>query len=90
MQFAEIGESKVEVVERVRPPGMTGQLDALPGGEVGKDLPSGFFQLFFDELDFLFETDAQRMGFRMLSEVFQLVLEFDDRFFEIELVFHAL
>ena len=68
---------------------MARQLDALPGGEVGENLPAGFLQLFFDELDFLLEADAQRMLFRMFAEFVQLALQFDDRLLEIELMFHA-
>ena len=69
---------------------MPGQLDALPGGEIQKNLPPGFLQFFFNELDFFFKTDAQRMFLRVLPEIVQLVLQFDDRFLEIELMFHAL
>ena len=68
---------------------MPGQLDALPGVEVRENLPPGFLQFFLDELDFLLEADAQRMLFRVLAEVLQLVLQFDDRLLEIELMFHA-
>ena len=68
---------------------MAGQLDALPGVEVGENLPPGFLQLLFDELDFLLEADAQRMLFRVFAEFVQLALQFDDRLLEIELMFHA-
>ena len=54
-----------------------------------ENLPPGFLQLLFDELDFLLETDAERMFFRVLAEFVQLVLQFDDRLLEIELMFHA-
>ena len=68
---------------------MPRQLHALPGVEVGENLPAGFLQLFFDELDFLLEADAQRMFFRVFAEFVELGLQFDDRFLEIELMFHA-
>ena len=69
---------------------MPRQLHPLPGREVGKDLPAGFRNLGFDELDLLFEADSQRMRLRMSPEIFQFILQFDDRFLEIELVFHRL
>ena len=68
---------------------MARKLDALPGVEVRENVPPGFLQFFFDELDFLLEADAERMFFRMLAEFVQLVLQFDDRLLEIELMFHA-
>ena len=90
VQFLKIRESVLDVIQRVRPLGMARELDALPGGEVQENLPAGFLQFFFDELDFLLEADAQRMFLRMRAEFIQLVLQFDDRLFEIELMFHAL
>ena len=90
VQFAEIDEGGLEVIQRERTFGMAGQLDPLPGGEVGKNLPPGFLQFLFDELDFLLETDAERMFFSgCFFEFLQLVLQFDDRLLEIELMFHA-
>jgi hypothetical protein len=68
---------------------MPRQLDALPRVEVEKNLPAGFLQFFFDELDFFLKADVQRMLFRVFAKVVQLVLQFDDRLLEIELVFHA-
>ena len=51
-------------------------------------MPPGFRQLFLDELDFLLEADAQGMLVRVLTEFLQLALQFDNRFLEIELMFH--
>ena len=42
VQFLKIGESGLDVIQRVGPLGMAGQLDALPGGEVRENLPPGF------------------------------------------------
>ena len=53
---------------------MARELDALPGVEVEENVPAGFLQFFFDELDFLLEADAQRMLFRVFTEVVELVL----------------
>jgi hypothetical protein len=89
VQFVKIRECVLDVIQRVRALGMPRKLDALPGREVQENLPPGFFQFFFDELDFLFKTDAQGMFFRMQTELVQLVLQLRDRLFEIKLMFHA-
>ena len=68
---------------------MPGQLDPLPRGEVEENLPPGFLELGFDLLDLRVETDAQRVALPMFSEVRQIVLQFDDRLLEIELMFHG-
>jgi hypothetical protein len=68
---------------------MPRELHALPGGEVQENLPPGFLQFFFDELDFLLEADAERMFFRVLAQFVQLGLQFDDGLLEIKLMFHA-
>ncbi len=68
---------------------MARELDALPGGKIGEDVPPGFRQFFLDELDFLLEADAERVLFRVLAQFLQLGLQFDDRLLEIELMFHA-
>ena len=67
---------------------MTSQLHSLPGAQVGKNLPAGFLQLFFDKLDFLLKADAERVLFGMGPQFIKFVLQFDDRFFEIELMSH--
>ena len=53
MQFVEIGESGAQVIEGERALGMAGQLDPLPGGEVGKNLPARFRDL---RLNFLISS----------------------------------
>jgi len=68
---------------------MPRELHTLPGGEVQENLAAGFFQFFFDELDFFVEADAERMFFRVLAEFVQLGLQFDDGLLEIKLMFHA-
>ena len=67
---------------------MTGDLDSVPGAQVGKDLASGFLDLLFDQGNLFLETDAQGMSFRVLSELLEFVLQFNDRLFEIEMMFH--
>ena len=61
----------------------------LPRGEVGVYLPPGFLDFSFYERDLFLEGNVDRMGFWMLSEFFELFLQFDDRLLEIELMFHA-
>jgi hypothetical protein len=69
---------------------MARELDALPGGEIQKNLPPRLLDLLFDDLDFVLETDAKRMFLRVFAEAVQLVLQFNDGFFEVELMLHAL
>ena len=59
MEFSETCESRTQIVESERPLWMPGNLDAVPGTEVGKDLTLGFFDLFLDYSDLFFETDVQ-------------------------------
>ena len=89
VQFVKLGEGVLDVIQRVRPVRMPGQLHPLPRGEVQKDVAPRLLQLFLDDLDFLLETDAQRMLVRVLTEFIQLGLQFDDRLLEIKLMFHA-
>ena len=90
VQFGEIGERRIEIIEGVRAFGMPGELDALPRGEVGVNLPPGFLEFDFDLPDFIFQTDPHGVGLGVLAKLIQLLLQFEDRFLEIELVFHAL
>jgi hypothetical protein len=64
VQFLKIRKRTVDIIQRVWPFGMARQLDALPGGEVGK-ICRRVSSFFFDELDFLLEADAERVLFRM-------------------------
>ena len=79
----------VDIIQRVGALGVARQLNALPRSEIQKNLPPGFLEFFFDQLEFLVKTDAQGMLLRLCPEFFELVLQFDDRFLEIELMFHA-
>ena len=89
VQFLKMGEGFLDVIQGVGAARMARELDALPGGQVQENLAAGFFQLFLDKLDFLFKTDAERVFFRVGPEFVQLVLQFGDRLFEIELMLHA-
>jgi len=68
---------------------VAGQLDALPRRQIQKNLPPGLFDFLFDDLDLFLKTNAQRMFLRVIAEFIQLVLQFRDGFFEVELVLHA-
>ena len=68
---------------------MPGELDALPGGQIGEDLLPHLGNLLLPLADFVLKIDTERMRFRMLLEFLELVLQFDNRFLEIELMFHA-
>src|SRR5437762_575093 len=68
---------------------MPGQLHALPGGKVGKNLAAGVLDLLFNEPDFLLKTDAEGMRLRLLLQLFKLVLQFNNRLFKVELMFHS-
>jgi len=53
---------------------MAGQLHALPGGQIGKNLPARFLNLFFDLRGLLLEADAQLVGLRLPFPILQLAL----------------
>ena len=69
---------------------MARELDALPGVEIQENLPARLLDLLFDDQDFILETDAEGMFLRVRPEFFQLVLQFGDRLFKIELMLDAL
>ena len=69
---------------------MAGYLDPIPRAEIGKDLAFRLFDLLFDESNFLFEADFQRMSFGMFLQLLELMLQFNNRLFEVELMFHPL
>src|SRR6187402_1803472 len=68
---------------------MPGQLHPLPRGQVRKDLAPRFLDLLFDLQAFLLETDVDGMLLRVILEIVQLGLQFEDWLLEVELVFHA-
>ena len=57
---------------------------------LAEDLALGFLELLLDQRDFLLDADVEGVGFRMLLQLLKLVLQFDDRLFEVELMFHRL
>ena len=53
-----------------------------------KDFFAGLRDLLFDQGGFLVEIDAEAVIFAMLNQLFQLVLQLQDRLLEIQLMFH--
>ena len=88
VQLAEVGKGRFEVIQRERPLRMPGNLDPVPGAEVGEDLALGFLQLLLDQANFLLEADVEGVGFRVLLQLLKLVLQLHNRLFEVELMFH--
>ena len=82
MQLLEVVEEHPDVVQGVGAAGVTGQLDALPRGEVAIDLPAGLLHLGLQGLDFLGDVHARR--FRRGAERIDLILELPEGLFELE------
>src|SRR3954466_15181137 len=65
VQFIEIREGALQIIERERALGMARYLDTVPGAQVRKNLPAGLFDLLFDLGNFFLEADSERVRFRM-------------------------
>jgi len=87
VEFGKVSERGLQVIEGKWAARVTGELDALPCGEVGENLFACLGDLAFDVRDFLFEIEADGMGFAMFLEFFQLGLQLGNRFFKIKLMF---
>jgi hypothetical protein len=68
---------------------MPGQLDALPGGEIGENLFSGLGDLFLDACNLLVEINAQAVGLPVFGQFLELALQLGNGLLEIELMFHG-
>src|SRR3989338_735449 len=79
VQLDHVREEQGEVVERVGPLGVAGELDALPGGEAAVNATFEHFELHLQRLHQLRVPLALRVFLRLLEAVFQL----RDRLFEI-------
>ncbi len=90
VQFGEVAERHLQIVQRVGAFGMPGQLHPLPGGQIGKNLAPRFLDLFFDLPGFLLQTDAEGVGFGVFPQLLQLALQFHNRLLEIKVVFHSI
>src|ERR1039458_6266664 len=64
VQLAEVGKGCLEVIQREWPLRMPGNLDAVPSAEVGKDLASGFLQVFSVQPNSFPSAVAGGRGFR--------------------------
>ena len=82
LDLEEVGEELVEVVERVGPVGVPGELDDLPGREVVEDLDLEPLGLPLQLLDLVAHID--RGGGRELLQLFDLGLEGEQRPFELD------
>ena len=58
---------------------------ALRLAKIWRLVSSSFFSI---KRDLLLEADAEGMGFRVLLQLRKLVLQFHNRLFEVELMFH--
>ena len=84
VEFGKIGKGGGEIIEGVGAAGMAGELDALPWGEVRKDGLAGFLELGLHLGDLGLQADG-----RVLFEFIELALQFEDRLFEIQIMFHS-
>jgi hypothetical protein len=65
-----------------------GDLDLVLGAEVGEYLPLGFLELLFDHGDLFLDANAEGVRFRVFFQLVQLGLQFSNRLFEVEVMFH--
>jgi hypothetical protein len=89
VQFGEIVEGAVEVVERVGTPGVAGELHALPGGEVRVNALSGFLDFGPNLIDLTLEVHLDPAWQRGLSQGIQLGLKDNNGLLKIEVGFHS-
>ena len=88
VQFQELVEAELRVVEHVGPLGVAGDLDALPGGEQGVDF-------LLQPLEFLFQLrDLDREFFGRLdvvlaAQLVEFLARFHERFFKFQDLLHA-
>jgi len=89
VQFLELVEGQTQVVEGVGAPRVPGQLDPLPRGEVGIQLPLGILDLALQQADLLLPGNAQGGRPGLGLQVVELALQFGDGLFEVEKMSHA-
>src|SRR5688572_9909362 len=87
MQFNEIAEGELKVIQRERPRSMSGDLHALPGSETGINRALGFLDLRFHPADLRIQVYIVLTA--MAAEFVEFLLEFKNGFLEIQgLQFH--
>jgi hypothetical protein len=82
MQFHPTGKATADIIEREGPQDVSGELDALPGGEVIVNLPARFADFGFHRLDLGIEVEIVLV--RMVLQILEPPLQFQDRLFEIK------
>ena len=90
MQLSKAGKRGIQVIQGERAFGMPGDLNAIPGAQVQKDLALGFFDLLLNDRNFFLQSNAEGMLFGVLSQLLKLALQFCNRLLEVELMFHPL
>ena len=82
MELDEVAEAEPQVIQGVRPLRMSGNLHALPGVEVGKNLPLGLLDMRGDAANLGVEVDL--MTAQMALQIVQFLRQFNDRLFEVQ------
>jgi hypothetical protein len=67
---------------------VAGELDPLPGSQVGEHLAPGLADLLLDPGDLFVEVHPDSVGFPVLDEFLEFALQFGDRFLEVQRLFH--
>ena len=88
MQLGKAGKGRRQIIEGEGPLRVPGQLHALPGCEISENLAARFLDFVFDLLNLRLDADAERVHLRMLLQLSQFVLQFNDRLFKVELMSH--
>ena len=88
VQLGKAAESFVNVIERVRPLRMPRELHALPSGEVRVNLAFLCLQLFLKLANLIMHVHIHLAVLRVLAEILQLAVEVNERFLEIQQMFH--
>jgi hypothetical protein len=86
VNFRELREELLDVVERRRPAGMTGDLDALPGLQMRVDLAANLLGARFEAPD----RRRPLRGLRQQPQRLDFLQEQRDRFFEIKRIWRNL
>ncbi len=88
MQFLEIDEHPLNVVQSVRPIRVPRKLNLLPRRQIGIDVLLGQFDFFFNSLDLIGKIQIRIL--RRLHEFLQLPLQFEQRLFKFQTVLFVL
>ena len=75
-----IREHGLDIIQRIRPVRMAGDLDLLPGSQPGVDLGAQLVGLFVELEDLFLEVDVPVRGEK--GQFLDLLFKFSDRFFK--------